>query len=264
MQGALLYDGEKMRGFMQMGKRDLLESIKEEAVNTAVEGIIPELVKEMVHGTVLEAMGGALSIAVPRLGGIMLTYQQKRFSHNMEKFIREVARQQDEINKRLDSMEEELRRKIIDEYTSLITDYVIKAKQDEKIKYIVNGYRNLPSQGEFSEDFLLLYYDVLDELNILDLRVLRICVPGGIQEDNYMRILKDYHIDMGQLKHIVDKLYRNGLLKKKSEDNTNENFRRIVSYIQNPEGKLELIDVGEIGLHEQSEFGKNFIKFFEI
>lgn len=58
-------------------------------------------------------------------------------------------------------------------YFGLTLDYVMETKQEEKIKYIVNGFINLTTLENLQEDIILIYYDILDELNILDIRVLK-------------------------------------------------------------------------------------------
>lgn len=58
-------------------------------------------------------------------------------------------------------------------YFGLVTDYVLDVKQKAKIDYIDNGFINLIGVDESKEDIALLFYDTLDELNIMDIRVLK-------------------------------------------------------------------------------------------
>lgn len=249
-----------------MKKKDIVDAGRKVTLEGVVKDGIPALINYMFHGTSLELFGGLLSTITPRIGGIILAYQQKRADDNFLAFMDECSKQQDDINKRIDALEDQKKKEIKDMYFPLVVDYAIKARQQDKIRYIVSGFKNLPEQGDFKEDFVLLYYDILDELNLLDIRVLKLCVPGGIKGDNIMRVMTDYNIQQDQVKHIVDKLYRKGLLQDKSEDIITENFKRIADYItkQEHENILEIINMKEIRALEQSDFGKNFINFFEI
>lgn len=245
--------------------KTMMEVLREQARGGIVQEVIPILLEEMFHGTTLSVMGRILSFTVTTLGGIMFAYQQRKAADNMMKFMQEVAILQDELNQRLDAIEDqEKKQKMIKDYFELVTDYALKATQEEKIKYIVNGYKNLSEQGDFKEDFVLLYYDVLDGLNMLDLRVLNLCVSGGVTGDSIQNVLKEYNINYDQVNYIVDKLRRSGLVEDKRERNIMTNFERLKECIKEGKTDIEFINIKDPDLHERTEFGDNFIKFFEI
>lgn len=233
---------------------------------------IREKLKEMAYaeaGPVLNmiaalALDGAVGTIIPGVGNMILAYKQKRAEKNIEILISQLLEHQSEFDEKLKTLDTNKLQEITDKYFDIITEYAINEKQQKKIEYIVNGYINLPEQGDFSEDFVLLYFDTLAELNLLDIRVLKLCIPG-IKSDNSMQVMKDYKINSDQLKYVVDKLYRMGLCKQKIEKNIDRNFQVLKDYVTNnlaEEKELELVSAGDIGTHEISEFGKNFLTFF--
>ena len=54
-----------------------------------------------------------------------------------------------------------------------VLDYVIDEKQELKIDIMVNGFINISHHEDISEDFVLTYYDVLRDLRLIDISVLR-------------------------------------------------------------------------------------------
>ena len=85
--------GEKIRDIISGAKGYIGEVLVEEAV--------PVLAKEMVQGTVVEAIGGVVGALSPRIGGIMVAYQQKRWERNWEKYIYDICQKQEKFNERL-------------------------------------------------------------------------------------------------------------------------------------------------------------------
>lgn len=53
-------------------------------------------------------------------------------------------------------------------------DYVIDEQQEGKIQYTVNGLLYIINHEQTSDDFILIYYDVLKELRMVDISVLRL------------------------------------------------------------------------------------------
>lgn len=212
---------------------------------------------EMISSIFLEGVAGT---AVPGVGNMILAYKQKRAEKNAEILISQILKRQDEFDEKLKRLDGSKIKEITQDYFDIMLDYAVNEKQREKIAYIVNGYIKLPEQGNFTEDFVLLYYDTLAELTLLDIRVLKLCSPDW-KEDNSMKVMSDCKIDSGQLRHIVDKLYRKGLLEQKSEKNIDENFQKVIAMIKEQKDE-EIKKVGYIETHQLSEFGKNFLEFF--
>ena len=183
---------------MKEKRKDIIDAGKETMETITTEDIIPIFIEKALSGTVLEAATGLLGAAAPRIGMFVLSYQNKRAIRNVERLLNELSEKNDEINKKIKNLEKSKKQDLIYHYFPIITDYALKSKQEDKIKYMVNGYKNFPDQGDFTEDFVLLYYDVLDTLNLLDLRILNLCVKGGVNDDNIQHVMRDNHLQQNR------------------------------------------------------------------
>lgn len=139
----------------------------------------------------------------------MLAYKQKRQERNYEKFIEITNERCQELEDKLEKLSEASRSKFITEYFGIVSDYVLDEKQEEKIKYIVNGFINLASIENSKEDFVLTYYDTLKELRMVDIAVLRTYKDIDLQLNDVMR---DFDLDEDQLTAVKNKLVRQNLL----------------------------------------------------
>ena len=168
-----------------MGERlkDLVESAKGVIGDIVVEDVIPELGKEMLKGTAVEATTDLISFASPRIGGLVLAYKQKRWERNWEYYLKLIIDKQDDFNNRLEKLEQSQKDNILKKYFPLISDYVGDEKQQEKIDYIVNGFLNVSAGINHQEDTIIMYYDTLQELSLLDIRVLNCYASNYVGEE---------------------------------------------------------------------------------
>lgn len=132
----------------------------------------------------------------------------------IEEFMIETRRRQQELEEKIIQLDEKRFTEIKEKYFGLTLDYVMETKQEEKIKYIVNGFINLTTMENLQEDVILIYYDILDELNIIDIRVLKIYDYFNKNED-YYDILEETGISHSQYKLIQTKLEKLGLIETK-------------------------------------------------
>lgn len=255
--------GEKIRDIISGAKGYIGEVLVEEAV--------PVLAKEMVQGTVVEAIGGVVGALSPRIGGIMVAYQQKRWERNWEKYIYDICQKQEKFNERLNKLENAEKEKFKSEIFPLVSDFVQNTKQEEKISFIVNGLMSLAENCSRKEDIVLMYYETLDQLSLADIRMLKLyCVRYVDEEknDDIWDLMRDYEIDDSQASLIRGKLERLGLLQSRNEEYMNENLSNITSYIKdisqgkkNPKLKtLKKITRGE--RYKITPYGNRFLKFF--
>ena len=214
----------------------LIEVAKGEVAEILVDEALPVLVGEMLRGTVLEAATEAAGVVMPGVGHIMLSYKQKKLEKNFELYISKIIEYQDEINRRLGMLEEAQRFVIKTEYFGLIADYASQTKQEEKIDLIVNGFINIAGNVLPQKDSILMYYDTLDQLTMLDLRVLRVYIHSSHLEDEggetISDIMKAYDLDFSQMEMIKEKLARLGLLESKNDVDMDENIRNMAQYLE--------------------------------
>ena len=256
-----------------MGEKvqDLIVATKGVIGEVLAEDAVPALAEEILKGTVLETASGAVSMISPRIGGIMIAYQQRRWEHNWEKYIRYIHDMQEMFNERLNRLEEEKKIRFKQKIFPLVSDFVPNEKQEEKIELIVNGLINIASGINWQEDVVLLFYDVLSQLSLLDLRILKLYTPLFMEKertDDIYKIMDECQIDNSQVWMIKEKLERLGLIQSKNEEKMNENIENVVKYVEdiskgkkNP--KLKRIKyVPKSESYKITSFGIKFISFF--
>lgn len=250
---------------------NLIDGTKGIIGEIVAEDIAPALATEMLKGTAIEAATGAVSAISPRIGGVMLAYKQKRWEHNWECFLQLIAEKQEELNAKLEKLEENQKDDIKSKYFPLISDYVGDEKQKEKIDFIVNGFQNMVSGANLQEDTLLMYYDTLNQISLLDIRVLKCYVNnsyiGDESVDTVSKVMKEYNIDVTQVRMIKEKLERLGLLESRNDVDMDSNIREMAKYLETvhkgkkaPNLKLKKINKNES--FRATSFGRKFINFF--
>lgn len=222
---------------------------------------------DIVSSIFLEGVVGTL---VPGVTSAMLAYKQKRSEKMVEEFMLETKKRQHELEEKLIKLDEDIFSDIKGKYFGLVLDYVIETKQKEKIKYIVNGFINLSDMEKLQEDVILVYYDLLDELNILDLRILKV-YDSFNRTEGYYDIIKDTGISDEQYKLIQNKLERLGLIETKGKSQYEEMFENVTNlgeYLTNIEKnkKSKLKFKKPSGIKSKSYYltklGRRFLEFF--
>ena len=251
--------------------QDLISATKGVMGEVLAEDAVPMLAEEMLKGTVLEAANGAVSMISPRIGGVMVAYQQRRWERNWEKYIATICEKQDTLNERLEKLDAEMRQKFRQDFFPLVSDFVPNEKQEEKIEMIVNGLINIASGVNGQDDIILMYYETLDQLSLLDLRILKLYFPvyiGEERDDNIWKVMQECQIDDSQARLVREKLDRLGLIQSRNEEKVNENIENVIKYVEdvakgkkNP--KLKRIqNVPRSQSYKITSFGVNFINFF--
>ncbi|MBS4931096.1 MAG: hypothetical protein KH020_07165 [Clostridiales bacterium] len=219
-------------------------------------------VMDMVSGIALDGLAGTL---VPGAGNLILAYKQQRTEKNLEIFISKIVERQDEFNEKLNKLDLDKLDLITKHYFGVVTDYVLDVKQKEKIKYIVDGYIHLADFEELKEDVVLMYYDTLEELNIIDIAVLKSHTYEYIHDEENNKILDS--LLPGQRRMISEKLYRMGLFDSENSQKMDDNLKNIVQYLQDMEKgkknpKLNVKKVWGSDSYKLTSYGRSFLEFF--
>lgn len=228
---------------------------------------------------------------IPIVGDAIKNFKIERRFNNIEQFINQLSDKIDFFigkNEQLSMID----KKIYSDLLIYAIDSVERYDQEEKVAYLVNGLENMIKVEDISYDIGYLYINMLNQLSILDLSVLKLYGRIYIQDDKrefetYEDILDYFHIERHQYQAIQDNLYNLGLLRKKNEKNTEKDFKNIKdnleridnnieqihSYLKvvnngrkkNP--KLKNIKSGRIKFeikdrYELNKFGIDFIKYF--
>lgn len=233
--------------------------IKEKLEEITAPAVGPVL--DMVSGLVLE---GAVGAIVPGVGNLILSYKQQRTEKNLELFISQIVARQDEFNDRLNRLNPEKLQKITGHYFGVITDYVLDVRQQEKIHFIVNGYLRLPETDILTDDTVIMYYDTLDQLTLMDIAVLKSHDKRLATEENeqYMSSLLP-----GQKRLIHEKLLRFGLVNSENEKKMDQNLQNIADYLQDIQkgkknAKLRCSKIWGNDSYRLTDYGRSFLEFF--
>lgn len=258
--------GVKLNGMIDAAKGEIGKILLEEAA--------PAIVVEMVKGTTIECIGSAAGTVIPGVGNMMLSYKQKRLERNFELYVSKIVERQDEINERLSKLEEACKEEIQGTYFGLVADYASQTKQAEKIDFIVNGFVNIVGGVLMQEDSVMMYYDTLEQLTMLDLRILKLYMhlllihTDEENEDDISKIMDDYQLDNYQIAMIKEKLERLGLLQSRNDLDMDENIKNMAKYLEEvAKGKknAKLKKLNKISKSESykiTSYGRKFFKFF--
>lgn len=152
-------------------RRELKEAGKGLALDTFLEvagDTSSEFAKESFTNILGDIAAETVSSLVPGLSGAYAGYKRAIFERNISRLAEELKNQFSNLQHHLEAKDEEQKGKI-DELFSYIMDYVVDEKQEEKIKYMVNGFVNITMHETVTDDFVLTYYDVLRELRMVDI-----------------------------------------------------------------------------------------------
>ena len=107
----------------------------------------------------------------------------------------------------------------------------MKSKK-KKIGLIVNGLTNIAGGINWQEDVVLMFYDTLSQLNLLDLRLLKLYASTYIERDDnddIYKLMNECQIDNSQAGMIREKLERLGLIRV----NERKKYMRILRMLLN-------------------------------
>ena len=121
--------------------------------------------------------GGLLSNTIigqiaPGVVTTYLSYRQKRSERMIMSALDEFKNRLNNIETQLRDMTEKEMNFIKNKALPIMFDFIINEQQGEKVKFIVNGMENIITYRITDEDLILTYFDVLNELRIIDIKEL--------------------------------------------------------------------------------------------
>lgn len=236
---------------------DLFDSAKEPAFNMTCE-----LFLDGVIGTI-----------APSVVTTYIAYRQKRQEKMYEEFMLQTKEKIEVLENRLRNLSENKYYEFKEKFFGMVSDYVFQEIQEEKIKYIVNGLINIASLPDIKEDFILTYYDILKELRLRDIAILKFYADKNNFFDNertWNDVCTELNINYDEYKSIREKLNRVGLLTTKRDlqiDNLYDNILNIQEFLEkSSKGKKcdikRFKKIDKKDSFQISKFGKEFINFF--
>ncbi|MBT2636448.1 hypothetical protein [Bacillus sp. ISL-39] len=267
---------EKRKDLTETGKGLALETVLTVGSDTAAD-----IAKETITSIVGDMLVDTASSLIPGVSGAVQGYKRARFERNIRTFTDELHSKIEEIRVNLEHKTIQQKEKI-DQLFNYVMDYVIDEQQEEKIQYMVNGFVNITEHEQVSDDFILTYYDVLKELRMVDISVLRLMYSSRFIFDQEARetfhdVMERHGISYEQYESVRRNLLRIGLLTTKTDLNIKDDldeivkkFKELHSYLDkltNPRFKGSLPKLKEPKLKskenfEMSKFGRDFVEFF--
>lgn len=265
-------------------KKDIRDTSTGLIIDTLIDvgsEVAADIAKESITSILGEVFIDAASSFIPGISGAVSGYKRARFERNIKTFTDELALRIDEMRTNLESKTNEQKQKI-DLLFNYVVDYVIDEPQQEKINLMVNGFVNITEHEEITEDFVLTYYDVLKELRMVDISVLRLMYSSRYvitvnNTESFQDIMERYGISYEQYQSVRRNLQRMGLLTTITDLKITEDLNEIISSIKeihkflgkltNPKNKSSLPKLKEPKLKSKdnlqiSKFGKDFTDFF--
>ena len=211
--------------------KDLWVATTEEVEQAGLES---ELLREIIStiGELALSEGTALffssvfSAVAPRVNGIRLNYQEKRFERNVNDALKDLFARIDFIDEKMSLLEQDLKERFRGVYVEWFLDSLYSEKQKDKIKYHSTGFINM-MEPSTTDDIMLYFLDTLNQLTIIDIDVLKMYAS----KETLPNIMESHAIDYDQLKMIKAKLERNGLLECSNDEQRDENIDIIVDYL---------------------------------
>lgn len=269
-------DKDKGKDIIKTGNLLTLDTILNVGSETAAE-----IAKESITSIIGDLLVDTVSSLLPGISGAVQGYKRVRFERNITAFTEQLYSNINTIRVNLETKTNEQKEKI-DQLFNIVLDYVIDEPQEDKIQYIVNGFLNLTNHEEVSDDFVLTYYDVLRELRMVDISVLRLMYNSRYiivndTTETFRDIMEKHGLSYEQYQSVRRNLQRIGMLITKTDLNVAEDleeivkkFKELYAYLDkltNPKytrslPKLKLPKLKPKENLELSRFGKDFVRFF--
>lgn len=258
---------KKVKEIIEPARGPMLDVVSDLFVPEIAEEIARNFVPAVVAGVVGEVAGSL----IPGVGSMIMSYKQAQFERNIERMVSELMKRMDEFNQYFAELDDEIALQVKKQYFGIMADHAVSATQEEKIEFIVNGYINLVKDGHPQEDVVMMYYDTLDELTLLDIRMLKLkMLHLNDDRDSIIQVWQDYNIDQSQTNLINKKLSRLGLIESHKENEYEKLFDsvyNIIDYLEKDakgarNNRLKVNHLTKSNSNVLTPYGRRFLKFF--
>lgn len=172
-------------------------------------------------GAALTVADGILGALVPGTYAAVQGYKTRRTERNIRTALFELRRSMDEINARLETLEEQDRCKYSGGYRDAYLDTIVDENQEEKVRCCTWAFVNSMGVSESNEDMFFTLFGDLADLNMLDIRTLRLYKPVYLDDvsegDDPITLMREEGIDDAQYRFVREKLARFDLLSRKND-----------------------------------------------
>lgn len=198
----------------------VVDAICEEGAGHVAE-IAPFVGELAFDGAALAVVEGMMGALAPGVYAAAQGYKTRRTERNIRTALLELRKSMDEVNCRLEMLEEKDRCKYSREYRDAYLDTIVDENQKEKIRCCTWVFVNSMGVPESNEDMFFTLFNNLADLNMLDIRALRLYKPAYIdnagENDDPITLMREEGIDEAQYRFVREKLARFGLLSRKND-----------------------------------------------
>lgn len=216
--------------------KDFLSASKDAAVEEATSSVLPAVVQsvsEKVVGSATAAIiSGIAGSVAPGVYSALLGYRENRFERHVGEAIRELVERTDEIEERMNSLQEEVKGKFSGYYMEWFLDCLQDEKEDSKVPGYVNGFIHF-MQNETSDQMMLMFFQTLSELTTLDLDTLKLYSYD--EEETIFDIEERYHLKYNQVNVVKEKLSRFGLINDQTRIEERKSLNNTIQYLKDVE-----------------------------
>ncbi|WP_240377962.1 hypothetical protein [Bacillus piscicola] len=211
-----------------------------------------EVAKESITHSAGELLVDTVSSLVPGVGGTISSYKRIRAEKNLKALVYHLHDNHEKLIENLSKQTEENREKL-DELLLFVLEIATEEHQEEKIEYMVNGYICLTDHTEITFDFVMHYYDLLKQLRMVDISVLRLYYRSSYlfdSEENretFKDVMEKHGMSYDQYNSVRETLKRSGLLELEVKDDIDndmselqDGINKIVKYIEHVNGKSKM------------------------
>ncbi|NMB18789.1 MAG: hypothetical protein GX984_04975 [Erysipelothrix sp.] len=265
-----------------MGKlKDGFKSISGLGINTFLDvasSYASNEAKEQVEQIAFEIAADAGASLIPGISGALSAYKRMQFERNINRIVEELKIGINHIQKNIQSKTDKQQEQI-DKLFGYVLEYALNEPQEDKIEFLINGFVNITMHDSITEDFVLTYYDVMKEMRMVDISVLRIYSKSlykGQGSETFHDVMEQHGLSYEQYDSVRNNLLRLGLLTTKKEVQTLGDLETLFKSISEihkflniafgktkkrlpslKEPKMKAKDQFQI-----SKFGRDFVGFF--
>jgi len=145
---------------------------------------------------------------VPGITTAFMSYKQKRTEKMVMAAIADISGRLNALEEKLSKLSSEDLLFIKESFLPVLLDVIADEQQEEKISLLVNGFQTVIEYQLTDLDIITLYYDIIRELRVLDLKTL-MWFAGKSDVEAYVEtsISRD-DVHNSSINHIVKKLER--------------------------------------------------------
>lgn len=259
------------------------------------EEVIPLITNELVKqgGNVLIDYGANM---IPGIGGAISEYRTSKKIKNIEKMVTILNKNTDTLKEKFERQTIE-NKEVLDSIFEMVVGKIENISQEEKIKYMLDGYSEFLDLENPSFDVAYLYFDTLDKLTLLDIDVLKLSyhanyylmidnIEGYGGPTSYDEVLTKYDIDYYQYEAIRENLLRLGLFENEYDNKIEKDYKNVEQAIKELRttvsglydvlnGKKKVSSIKKLTSKSDvkfkakdqlkiSKFGRNFVKYFLV